>query len=108
MFNFKINLIQHKRIHNDKKPYNDCNDCKKSFNNEQDFNNHLITKHSNIDARPYKCEICPAAFKRSNNLKRHIQTHAEKPYVCEVCVTKLLLVLFLIISQLIMFIFTFM
>ncbi|XP_011062608.1 PREDICTED: zinc finger protein 345-like [Acromyrmex echinatior] len=85
VFNFKINLIQHKRIHSDKKPYNDCNDCKKSFNNEQNFNNHLITKHSKINARPYKCEICPAAFKRSNNLKRHIQTHAEKPYVCEIC-----------------------
>ncbi|KAG5344041.1 ZN235 protein, partial [Acromyrmex heyeri] len=64
---------------------NDCNDCKKGFNNEQDFNNHLITKHSDIDAKPYKCEICPAAFKRSNDLKRHTQTHAEKPHVCEIC-----------------------
>ncbi|XP_018371151.1 PREDICTED: zinc finger protein 37-like [Trachymyrmex cornetzi] len=63
---------------------NNCNDCKKGFINEQDLNNHLVTKHSYIDGNPFKCETCPATFKRLKVLKQHTKTHAGKnPYICD-------------------------
>ncbi|KYM75570.1 hypothetical protein ALC53_13998 [Atta colombica] len=76
------NVYRHKReIHFN--VHKDCDDCKKGFDNEQDLNNHLVTKHSDIE-RPYKCDTCSATFKRLNTLKQHINIHAsEKPYVCK-------------------------
>jgi len=81
---------------------------KNDFDNKQDMINHLVMKQSDIDERPYKCKTCPATFKRLHHLKQHTEIHKdERPYVCEVCAAKLLLLFFLIISHLIVIIFTF-
>ncbi|XP_012063687.1 PREDICTED: zinc finger protein with KRAB and SCAN domains 8-like [Atta cephalotes] len=78
------NVYRHKReIHFN--VHKNCDDCKKGFDNEQDLNNHLVAKHSDIE-RPYKCDTCSATFKRLNTLKQHINIHAsEKLYVCKIC-----------------------
>ncbi|XP_064467991.1 zinc finger protein 501-like isoform X2 [Ornithodoros turicata] len=38
------------------------------------------------EERPYKCDLCPAEFKRSIYLQNHRQIHTgEKPYKCSLC-----------------------
>ncbi|KAJ8887989.1 hypothetical protein PR048_007474 [Dryococelus australis] len=38
------------------------------------------------DERPYHCEVCKAAFRRSFALKNHMTLHTGvRAYVCEVC-----------------------
>ncbi|ODM96660.1 putative zinc finger protein [Orchesella cincta] len=37
-------------------------------------------------SRPYRCLICPSAFKKSSHLKQHHQIHSgEKPFACGQC-----------------------
>jgi uncharacterized Zn-finger protein len=36
--------------------------------------------------RPYKCDVCHAAFTKSGHLSTHMRTHTgERPYKCDVC-----------------------
>ncbi|XP_064468018.1 zinc finger protein 436-like isoform X1 [Ornithodoros turicata] len=36
--------------------------------------------------KPYKCDVCPAEFRRNGHLQDHKRTHAgEKPYKCDLC-----------------------
>ncbi|XP_018369814.1 PREDICTED: zinc finger protein 525-like [Trachymyrmex cornetzi] len=80
-FRCKKYLRDHMSIHRGEKP---C--LCEGFDNEQDLNNHLVTKHSDIDGRSHKCETCPARFKSLSELKQHIKIHTgKKPHVCEIC-----------------------
>ncbi|KAK1135033.1 hypothetical protein K0M31_007805 [Melipona bicolor] len=42
-----------------------------------------MIKHS--DLRPYKCEICDKAFKRSSEMSNHAQIHRGIEHACEAC-----------------------
>ncbi|RKP00991.1 hypothetical protein CXG81DRAFT_8382, partial [Caulochytrium protostelioides] len=34
----------------------------------------------------YRCDVCPATFSRSHDLKRHFFIHTqERPYACATC-----------------------
>ncbi|CAG2053262.1 unnamed protein product [Timema podura] len=36
--------------------------------------------------RPYKCQICNAAFRKTSHLKQHVRQHTgERPYTCMEC-----------------------
>lgn len=59
-----------------------CSTCKLHFDKQGDYKRHMI-KHS--DLRPYKCEICDKAFKRSSEVSNHTQIHRGIEYACEVC-----------------------
>jgi uncharacterized Zn-finger protein len=40
-----------------------------------------ITSHIrvHIPLKPHKCDFCQKAFKRPQDLKKHVKTHAEEP-----------------------------
>jgi len=79
--------------------------CEKAFKTQPELRYHINKIHFQ---KQYKCNQCPSIFAHPKILREHIKIHiGKKSYVCEVCATKLLLVFFLIISHLIVFIFTF-
>ncbi len=61
-----------------------CPNCPRHFEIRSLLRYHVQTAHS--DERPFQCEVCSAGFKRSFNLKQHLQTHSdERPFKCTVC-----------------------
>ena len=46
----------------------------------------LPHKMTHSDEKPFKCEICPAAFSQTFSLTKHKIIHnGEKPIQCEIC-----------------------
>ena len=47
---------------------------------------HILSKHSAISDRPFKCEFCGKGFLEKFQLQNHINIHTgEKPYLCKFC-----------------------
>lgn len=82
-----------------------CNDCKKEFNEQNEFRQHMRLSHNEfkcyvcnkyfsqyqtlarhtkihqINSKTKLCQYCHKTFSRSDDLKRHIRTHTnERPY----------------------------
>eukprot|EP00058_Branchiostoma_floridae_P011074 XP_002596562.1 hypothetical protein BRAFLDRAFT_235018 [Branchiostoma floridae] len=61
-----------------------CDECGALFSSQSALQQHRLTIHNCL--QPFKCHICPAAFRRSYELDRHLQREiAYKPYRCEMC-----------------------
>ena len=61
-----------------------CKECPKKFFSVIDVRTHVVQVHS--DYAPYKCNMCPAAFKRNSGWNNHLKTHLEaKDFPCPVC-----------------------
>ena len=47
---------------------------------------HILSKHTAVCDRIYKCEYCGKGFITKKNLQDHINIHTgEKPYQCKFC-----------------------
>lgn len=61
-----------------------CTTCELRFSEEEALQHHFLQVHS--DDKPYKCDMCHAAFRYKGNLASHKTVHTgEKPYRCTVC-----------------------
>ncbi|KAI8810285.1 hypothetical protein BJ742DRAFT_198929 [Cladochytrium replicatum] len=58
--------------------------CTRTFARYHNIKSHLIC---HTDYRPYKCEVCEMSFRRSHDLRRHVQaTHStDRPFTCDQC-----------------------
>lgn len=71
---------QHMKRHVENKIRSACPICRKTPLN---FQNHM---KSHSDDKPYKCNVCDAAFKLKKNQQIHLRTHTgEQPYGCITC-----------------------
>ncbi|XP_050418531.1 zinc finger protein 610 [Patella vulgata] len=92
--NFQTNLrssyTRHQKIHAapvTKKMFQ-CQSCTYKTDVSARYQRHL--KHVHGDARPYLCDHCGKAFKRTDTLKAHKVTHLARkdrvlPFTCEIC-----------------------
>lgn len=55
-----------------------CNDCELEFNSKRTFLRHVM-KH-----KIEKCPFCSVTM-RKDNLKRHMEIHADCPEICDIC-----------------------
>ncbi|PYH64265.1 C2H2-type zinc finger protein [Aspergillus vadensis CBS 113365] len=82
-FNRKADLLRHRRIHTNERPYL-CtfNDCNKRFTQKSSWKVHLRT---HTGEKPYVCEHggCHKAFSDSSSLARHRRIHTgDRPFIC--------------------------
>lgn len=80
----KPRLNQHyQRVHGDKTQIFKCPECPYSTHLQKNLKIHA---QCHTDYRPYCCEVCGKAFRRSGQLNEHRNIHTgEKPYKCEIC-----------------------
>ncbi|XP_067827956.1 B-cell CLL/lymphoma 6 member B protein-like [Heptranchias perlo] len=61
-----------------------CSTCELKLSDEEALQRHFLRVHS--DDKPYKCDMCRAAFRYKGNLASHKTVHTgEKPYRCNIC-----------------------
>lgn len=59
-----------------------CSVCGKEMN----IKNMETHMRSHTGQKPFRCEICTAAFAQKNNLNNHMRLHTgQKPFRCEPC-----------------------
>ncbi|XP_050459998.1 zinc finger protein 544-like isoform X11 [Cataglyphis hispanica] len=82
IFQFRYQLIVHRRYHTERKPFT-CQVCGKAFSNAND-----LTRHGkcHLGGSMFTCTVCFHVFANAPSLERHMKRHAtDKPYNCTVC-----------------------
>ncbi|CAG9854500.1 unnamed protein product [Phyllotreta striolata] len=111
-FGAKYVLKRHILVHSTQKPFK-CSLCDKRFIRQEQLNNHLKKKHSNVSSlslklkveepepepescssmnllstihKIFECEICNKQFKKNTSYKNHLSQHSKKKsFKCSNC-----------------------
>ncbi|XP_063442626.1 zinc finger protein 320-like [Mytilus trossulus] len=90
-FNTKQALLEHKKKHQDDRPYN-CteNGCTKTFASVSGLWSHKRRVHRmSIEDGKNKCEVCDKIFGQKGHLQDHMLTHYDvKEFQCDLCKKK--------------------
>lgn len=84
-FSQKANLLKHKLIHLNKKPFQ-CRVCHKAFRQKANLQRHELIH--NKDRKTVNCAHCNKSFRCTWSLKQHMKSHttsAENPFGCSIC-----------------------
>lgn len=82
VFQFRYQLIVHRRYHNERKPFT-CQVCGQAFQNSAELSAHG-KKH--IGGSMFICKVCFNVFANDASLERHMKRHsADKPFGCTIC-----------------------
>ncbi|XP_052740165.1 zinc finger protein 271 isoform X2 [Bicyclus anynana] len=95
IFQFRYQLIVHRRYHGESKPYT-CQVCGSAFANAVELSKHgkchLAGDPAERQAKrlaqdkPYACSTCHKTFSRKEHLDNHVRSHTgETPYRCQYC-----------------------
>ncbi|XP_069358634.1 zinc finger protein 271-like isoform X4 [Maniola hyperantus] len=95
IFQFRYQLIVHRRYHGENKPYT-CQVCGSAFANAVELSKHgkchLAGDPAERQAKrlaqdkPYACTTCHKTFSRKEHLDNHVRSHTgETPYRCQYC-----------------------
>lgn len=82
IFQFRYQLIVHRRYHTERKPFT-CQVCGKAFTNSQE-----LTRHGkcHLGGSMFTCAVCFHVFANAASLERHMKRHStDKPYNCTIC-----------------------
>ena len=82
-FSQKANLLKHKLIHANKKPFS-CRVCSKAFRQKANLQRHELIHDK--DRKTVNCTECNKSFRCAWSLKQHMKNHAVGgAYGCSIC-----------------------
>lgn len=87
VFKFRSLLASHALIHSELRPYS-CDFCSRSFRRLSHLKRHREVVHANGERSPqsFICHICGKDKKCRSQLARHVIIHTgERPYACDLC-----------------------
>lgn len=61
-----------------------CSQCGKLWKDQQELEKHF-SKHTTAQISRHGCEICNRSYNHRSDLKRHLLSHGDLPFVCNQC-----------------------
>lgn len=85
IFQYRYQLIVHRRYHNERKPFT-CQVCGQAFQNSAELSQHGKKHIGGAAGSMHICKVCFHVFANESSLERHMKRHSsDKPFCCTIC-----------------------